>query len=370
MSEDPLRAGLRDLRAAVFPERARLNDEAEAGAFDEAVSIVFDHAKVIDLDDPFDDAPPAEIERDQYQRPLIEPPPGGWLDAGNPQWAKEEKRYGGRRPYMRMSTAAGLADVGVGLAIWKGRHIATQVARHADLAAVLAGLRYRPDNFTQIDKLIEEALIRGAGEEESLAAANWGTAVHRFTEPYSPPDHPTRLKRDIEAYFVAYEEHGFTVLDTEIFVVCDPLGIAGTFDELLQAPPRTAGCTSQPTHQVRWDRTCEEYVCTDCGAYAAGVGSLRVLLGDKKTGKLHHHGQAMQLAGYAHGWRYDVETGERSPIHPDLSRTEAVLTHIPLGRATCTPYEVDIAKGWENLRRAYAVNEDRRSEKTLFRRWS
>jgi len=331
-----------------------------------------------EFDDLFADLPP-ELERDQYKRPLIEPPPGGWADPDNPRWIKDQKRYGGRRPYMRASTAAALLDNGAGLAIWKGRHIALQVGRALDLAAILAGLRYTKEDFPTIDRMIEECLVRGAQEEASLSAANWGTAVHRFAEPNSPPRAPEKLAPDVKAYRREMDNHGIVTLETEVFVVNDELGIAGTFDELDQLSGDAPLCPTAGYHSVRWCTTemAEHpeddegfWYCTECPREPVldGVPPQEdVLIADKKTGKLHLLGQSIQLAIYANSLRYDVGTGHRRPIHSRLSLYRAILAHIPLGKGSCNLWEVDIAEGYRLARLAFKVNEARRNEKKLFK---
>src|SRR5512140_590764 len=334
-----------------------------------------------EVQDALFESPVEELERDQYQRPLVDPPVGGWLDAGNPKWAKDEKRYGGRRPYQRISTFASELDNGAGLAIWKGRHIATQTARerNADIRAVLAGLRYEGKDFKQIDQMIEELLTRGGAEEASLSAANWGTAIHRFAEPYSPPDMPERLEKDVKAYLLEHRRKRLRIVDTEVHVVNDELGVSGTFDTLVQLPIEPPCCPTWAHHQVEWDPTCDRWYCLDCARPLPGGPNpdlAETRLEDKKTGKLHFQGQAIQLATYANGSRYDLanknEKGEvpRLPIHPHLSLKWATLAHIPLGSGTCVLYRVDIEWGLAQARIAAAAREGRREEKTAFSPWA
>jgi hypothetical protein len=253
--------------------------------------------------DPFD-IPTEELLRDRWDRPLIKQSDGTLV------------------PYTRASTFAGWLDDGVGLAIWKSRHVALSIATNEDLAGVVAGLSYGDKD---LDVLIERALQRAKTDE----SANWGTAVHRFTEPDSPPTMPERFKSDVTAYHAEMDRRGWEVLDTEIFIVNDDLRVAGTFDHLIR---------------------------TRDG---------RVMILDKKTGKLHYLSMAMQLACYAGGSRYDVTTGARTPIHPDIDQRAGVIAHIPAGQGRCQMIGLDINRAAYFAHVAITVNAMRRREREL-----
>ena len=324
--------------------------------------------------DPMFESPAEELERDQYGRPLVPPPPDGWVDAGNPKWAKAEKRYGGRRPYQRISTFSSTLDNGAGLAIWKGRHIATQVARRSneDIAAVLSGLRYQPSDFKAIDSLIEAALERGAAEEASLNANRWGTAAHRFMEKNAPPSMPERIEKDVDAYRKEHERWGLTIVENEVSVANDPLGVYGTLDSLVQLPSPAPECPVWAHHQVEWLDGFDDprWICTDCpGGRAVDADppdSGDVLVEDKKTGKLHLLGQGIQLFAYATGMRLDPDTGERTELHPKISHRWAILAHIPLGKAMCQLHSVDLTLAGFDAETAVRAREAHTNEKNLF----
>ena len=328
-------------------------------------------AKIAPYIDAIFDSPNEPLERDSYGRPLVPPPPDGWPDAGNPKWERAEKKYGGRRPYQRISTFQATLDNGAGLAIWKGRHLATQTARerNADLRAILAGLRYAPEDFARIDEIIEQLLDRGAGEEASLAAANWGTAGHRFMEKNAPPGVPERLQDDVDAYTREHRTFGITIVENELSVVNDRLGVFGTLDSLIELEPETkTKCPKWNHHWVQWMVDDLVWFCHDCEKVFYGVapeGEVRVE--DKKTGKLHLLGQGIQLYAYSTGQRLDIETGERTPIHPRLSKEWAMLAHVPLGKAFCVLHEVNLIKSGFNALTAMQARDARSTEKELFR---
>jgi hypothetical protein len=274
------------------------------------------------LDDPFD-APATPLPRDHHGRPII-------LRPWESQWPCVEpgchvtKAHG---HYTRASTFAGYLDDGIALSTWRMRHVALSVARRPDLQARIAGMTY---GDPELAELIDEALERAKDEQASLAASAWGTAMHRFTEPNSPPHVPEILRADVDAYRAAMSAAGLTVLATERFVVNDMLRVAGTFDHLVSVPN----------------------------------GGPVVL--DKKSGKIRFLSQAIQLAAYATGDLYDIETGERSPIHPDINLSTGLLAHIPLGAGTAMIYPVDLRKAYAAAELAAQVRDARSAARSWF----
>jgi hypothetical protein len=322
------------------------------------------------LDDLFDS--PGEIsfkrEMDQWNNPLVEPPPGGWPDPHNPRWQLHQKRYGNRRGYQRVSNLANVLNSGMGLTIWMARHTALQVARNEPLAALLASCRYRKEDFAIIDEAIEAAKVAGMAEEKSLSAATYGTALHRFMEPLAPPTAPVKLRADIEAYHQEKERKRVTTLETEVYVINDELETVGTFDELDVAPVCPDCGSVKLSARRELNESNGEWYCWACSSIFSEPRDA-VMIGDKKTGKLHLLEQSIQLATYANSVRYDPMTGERSPIHPNLSLDWAILAHIPLGSGQCTLYPVDIKAGYVMAKVAVAAREGRRTEKDLFSLW-
>lgn len=222
-----------------------------------------------------------DVPRDRWQRPLIVPAAGG-----DPE------------PYTRISTLAAALDDAEGLVTWKARHVALGIARHEDLAAMCAGLKY---GDKQLDEHIETALCRVTD------AAAYGTAVHSFTEPDASPFVPDRMQADVASYFTALADHGLECVEAEQFVVNDALKVAGTFD----------GVYSHP--------------------------DLGLLVGDKKTGKLKAQAAAVQLACYAGGVRYDPSTLERADL--GVRQDVGLLIHIPKGEGKTEIYLVDLEAG-------------------------
>lgn len=291
----------------------------------------------LDFEDPFDE-PDVTLARDRWDRPLImAPPPGEWP---RPPGVNGERKDG-LRPYTRTSTLAGELDNGVGLAIWTRRHVALAVARAAD--ATVALLRSCEYGDKQLDEYIERALEQAKRDEHPLGVkgpdrADWGTAVHRFTEPDSPPMAPEKIRADIDAINELYERTGWEVVDTEVFVVNDHLTAAGTFDHLLR---------HKQTGRIR--------------------------MADKKTGDLHPLAMAIQLSVYASGERYNAMTGERTKLtagicDPDLfDPNVGFIIHAPFGEGRAELVEVDLVQGRIAARLCQSVREFKKNEASLMK---
>jgi hypothetical protein len=281
------------------------------------------------VSDPFDVAEADPIARDQWGRPIIWRP---WEQDGpcaEVRYCPVTRAHG---HYARASTFSGWLDDGMGLATWKVRHATLAVARaSASTRASLAGSWYptkdRP--CPDLDEWIDVALTEAKRDEEGLEAAAWGTAVHRFTEPFSPPHAPERIASDVEAYHAEIARRDWRLLETELFVVHDGLRVAGTLDHLYEMP------------------------------------SGAVIAVDKKTGKIHPLTHTIQLVAYAHGLRYDPATGARAGLHPKVDREVAAIAHLPLGKGRCELLPVDLATGEMYAYAARAAQEARRTQTDL-----
>lgn len=235
--------------------------------------------------DLFDTLAP-EIPRDRWQRPLIVPANGG-------------KPVG----YVRASTFANTLDDAGGLVKWKARMVALGIGAHEDLAAVAAGLTY---GDPKLDEIIETAHDRAGGN----AKANYGTALHLYTDPGAPAP-PARMASDVDAYHAHLALHGATVVEHDRFIVNDALGVAGTFDAILAF---------------------------------TGLGNM---MEDRKTGGLHMLAHAIQLAVYAGGVFYDLDADGnpvRTPL-PDVDQNTGIIAHVPAGKGECVFYDVDLNLG-------------------------
>lgn len=259
------------------------------------------------------------VTRDKWDRPLITP-----LDGGEPV------------AYTRASTLAKTLDNLSTLMAWKQRKTAEGLARRPDLLTRVAGALATGDPDTdwptkrELNFVCSKAVEAAAGSK----GANTGTGLHSLTEALDRgvpmgdlfvSDTDRERLADYQAATADLEP-----LAAEVFVVCDELRTAGTFDRLWRCPD----------------------------------GKVRV--GDLKTGKSEADyplATAMQLAIYAHGCRYDPDTGDRGPelLDPDLDRTTGLLIHLPIARF-CSVIALDLDKGWQAAQLAATVHHE-------IRRW-
>lgn len=276
------------------------------------------HALDDELDDFFGVAsygPP----RDRYGRPMLIPTrryPGATAAD-----IRKEKRV----PYTRASTLSDYIANFVGLHMWQKRRLAYGLAQSENLCAMAAALpKFKNDREldrktnAELDQIIYLALELGQVHEQ----ANWGTAVHGFTEPEN--DHgtiPARMVSDVDSFFTTLKRAGIRIHSTELFVANDELKTAGTFDHILEVP---------------------------------GHGKI---LADKKTGDLKKVESAIQLAAYVDGELYDWDTDQRTPLPDDLSRDRALIIHIPAGQGRTTLHWVDLNYGRRMARIAADVRD-------------
>lgn len=232
------------------------------------------------------------IPRDRWGRPQIVPPDGGKPVA-----------------YTRVSTLAKVLDDKTALTRWKQRQTAVGMAMRPDLVAKAGAKR---DDKRTLDEVVEEAMVVAS----SSAAANIGTTLHALTEHVDAGTLPEHLPPDLIPDLDAYEQamRGIKVLASEVFVVTDEIGCAGSFDRLVALPD----------------------------------GRLCIL--DIKTGQhepSYPHASATQIAVYAHGTPY-AHPGQRSVPLADagVSLETGIVCHLPAGRAECRLYEVDLTEGW------------------------
>ncbi len=249
---------------------------------------------------------PQGVPRDQWGRPVIHRADGTW------------------RGYSRISSIAKELDTGTALKMWSN-------------AMTAIGITITPSLFIKVAELVDNSdrnpyeehkteLIKLADKAQEAAGSTikreLGTTLHQWAQIFDRSADldlvPTEHQPDITAYSQALGRHNVGVLENEVFVVVDEIEIAGSLDKLMQFRIPTG----------------------------------RVVLGDLKTGRWDREypmAVEMQVAGYAHGERYDLLTHERSELHPDLDLSEGVLIHMPSGSGTCELYPLNLKRGWQNL---------------------
>src|SRR6478609_3708401 len=220
--------------------------------------------------------------RDRYKRPMLIP------TAEYPGLTADQRATRGLRvPYTRASSLSSYIANFKALHTWQMRRLTKGLALRPDLMAMAAALpRFENDSKkdkltnVRLDEILEQAIEYGQVHEQ----ANWGTAIHSFTDPDGDRSHvPDDMKADVESFATTVERLGIKILDTEVFCANDRLKGAGTVDHELYVP---------------------------------GYGRC---LGDKKTGDLKPLEYAVQFATYRFGERYDWETDERRPWDDDVS---------------------------------------------------
>lgn len=269
-----------------------------------------------------------EIPRDRWGRPLIIPPQGG-------------KPI----PYVRASTLAKTLDDLNQLMMWKQRKTLEGVLRRPDLLTQAAGAiaNGNPDTDYPTKKTLNQIAAQAMEAAGSSKGSSAGTGFHALTEaidrgeePLFVPE-PDRVR--LEQYRTAV--HALTPLEAETFIVCDELTTAGSFDRLWGVP---AGYTDSRGFTFRHDA---------------------VVIGDLKSGKSEADyplATTTQESIYAHGKRYDPETGERGILHPDLDQSIGLLVHLPPSGG-CEVIALDLEKGWLAAQQAAVVHHQIRKWK-------
>ncbi len=289
------------------------------------------------MTDPFADeeyGPP----RDRWGRPLLLPP------------SDDLTRLSAERiPYTRASTMGSYVQDHSGLHTWEKRLLARGLGCREDLAALCASVpelhaakcdkkslnpKQKADDKVAnmlLDGYIEQALEH-AGRSFK---ANHGTAIHGFTDPGADLERvPARMKEDVASWHDALRLHGLEVLATEVFVVNEAFGVAGTFDHLVRHP------------------------------------ELGVVVLDKKTGQIDDKalGFSVQLACYASAQVYDWHTDTRAPLESltggeEVHSDVGLIAHIPLGAGRTDIYRIDLGFGFRAARVAAMVRTARSQAK-------
>jgi hypothetical protein len=280
-----------------------------------------------------------EPARDQYGRYLLPDPGNGVV-----------------RAWTRATTIAHTLDDEYHLTQWKRRMVLQGAARHPQVLETVPDLERKLADAedwreaklakAELDALCDKA-ARAAGAEDG---SRLGTLLHTITE-YADADRlgeiehlvPDDLLRDLRAYRAAMNGAGLGRPPEfiERIVVNSQVDGAGTLDRILRMP----------------------HPCDACGH--------RLRIGDLKTQKTVDFGFlsiTIQLAEYAQAdAMLDDATGALVPMPADLCRCSGIVMHLPVGKASCTLYELDLIAGWEAAQAAYAVRAFRSRSKAMGR---
>lgn len=204
---------------------------------------------------------------------------------------------------------------------WKINKAVAGVARHPDLIAKAVALK--DDDKNGWAELREKAINSGRGD----VAADIGTAIHAMSERWEDPDDDFDPGQPYTAHLEAYtEELERCGLVSELFeyqVVNEKYNAAGTADRLF--------------------RTTRVLITPDGSELPVGT----LLVGDLKTGKsldFSKPGYAVQMAIYAQGRMYNVETDEFMET-PEINQRWGILVHQPSDSPICECLWVDLDVG-------------------------
>jgi hypothetical protein len=164
-----------------------------------------------------EDEPPADVPRDRYDQPIIVLPDGSGVLA-----------------YRRASKAGGIIEDTYGLTQWHKRTVAYGLSRNHGLvvrAQSVTSQTARPDIATLQDVADRAEIVAGAD-----IGAMTGTGLHKLSERRDAGEDlswldPTSIAAlDQYAYLMA----PFEVLATEVFVIWDDGGFAGSLDRAVR----------------------------------------------------------------------------------------------------------------------------------------
>ena len=233
--------------------------------------------------------------------------------------------------YSRPSGYAKVLDNSFALNDWKINKAMLGVAGSSAMQAQLLSLKEGDKDGMKV--LREKALDKGAANE----AADTGTALHAMTARMEDQkdlwDPPEQYVADLMAYTDSLHTYGLVSEYVEVQMCNDDFRAAGTADRIY--------------------RTMKDLVAPDGTVVPAGT----LILGDLKTGqKLDFSlpGYTVQMAIYATGVFYNVETNERMET-PELHPKWTILVHLPVGKALCRMIWCSIEVGLQGALLAHDV---------------
>lgn len=278
------------------------------------------------------------VERDGWGRPLLFPPGGGKAV-----------------PYTRPSTMAKWLDSQAGLINWKASMAMIGMAKSKPLQARVAAIvaRTESDAYRENKAALKELVESATQVAQAQGRADLGTAVHEFTELLDSGTLdwgyvPEALKAPLGAY--QEKMASFTTVDTEVFVAVDdehdgrPIRGAGSLDRLIRHPDFGVCVADIKTG-------------TDEPKYPLGVTTQVAIY---SRGKRYRDGRFGGSPAFDDGEPNPDGTAWRKELHPDLNPDVGILIHLPLDRAECSLYALDLRVGWESLLLGHRVQQARR----------
>jgi hypothetical protein len=226
------------------------------------------------------------------------------------------------RRYSRPSGWGKQLDDENALVNWKIRTAMRGVAGSEALQAKVVAAKDGDKDSMKVYQ--EEAIQSGRGNE----ASDTGTALHAMSVRVEDPDDdfkiPRKYAQSLDAYVIGLNAWGLVSERFEYQLVNDEYRAAGTADRLYRATKPVV----VPTGEI----------------LPAGT----LFVGDLKTGKsldFSLPGYCVQMAIYAQGLFYDVESNKRMPT-PDVNQDWGILVHMPAQQpGFCEFLFVDLATG-------------------------
>ena len=264
--------------------------------------------------------PPTNDDADEFFADDAEPRPADFRRANGAPLVRDPDGSGRWARYARPSGFGHDLDDESALNNWRIDRAIEGVATTPSLAAAIAANIGRKEG--RKDRR-EQAITIGRGDE----AADLGTALHAMAhrlETEAEFRAPEPYASDLAAYLMALDAAGLESTHFECHVCSDSRRAAGTADRIYRA-----------RRQLRLP-----------GGELLDPG--QSVIGDLKTGKTLDYslpGYAIQLAIYADGCFYDVETDERSPLPEGLRTDYGLIVHLPVGQARCELLWTDLEVG-------------------------
>lgn len=239
---------------------------------------------------------------------------------------------GVERGWTRATTLAKSASDTFTLDRWGLRMALKGLMSRPDLQALVAATPL--DDKDTLNKVAQKCKDAMASD----ARANQGTALHKFTEIHNiarttgkvPEMIPAPWVHDVAAYVEALDKVKIKVLPQylERITVAPEVEAAGTMDNIV------------------------EY-------------NDELVVADLKTGEDLSYGWleiAIQLAIYANGrglWNREEQEWDAMP---EVSKTKALVFHLPYGEERCDIYWINIKKGWYGAQLCKAVRDWRATD--------
>jgi hypothetical protein len=288
------------------------------------------------------------VPRDQWKRPLIWHEPGTCAECdAEPVLRTKGKRKG--QPefeghgYTRASSFGEYLEDGRGIGKWKAANAVWAVVRNRALSLrtkAVATCTEQADKsalYSIVDDALEWADVR--------AAADLGTALHAVTEKLEAGQEIPHLGEDqpaVDAYMALMRESRAQVIATEIFVVCDEFGVAGTLDRAVTFPYDITPVDDQG--EILGD------------PIPAGTP---IVVDIKTSSTADYFGSkfTVQTWIYDNGRTYDPATHLRGRSFGN--GRFALIIHVPSGGSMARFHWVDLQRGRKAVERAAEVREQR-----------